>query len=217
MTRQGGTVTLDPSRGSSLTLILSAPPERSGGVGGWVSSERSLARPAKWFKSIADDTMSLDCILDLDAVGGPPIERRLRVLRDMGLSSGDDDPPTLTVSGDVWDDDQNVTWVMVGLSFGERLFNADGTLRRQHVKVDLERFTEVQTVEPLRVRTTRTTAGARKRRVVIVRGSDTLRAVALRELGDATRWKDLQRWNKAKLTGVDPDAPLRVGTHLAVH
>jgi hypothetical protein len=215
MPHRGGTVTLWPSRGSSLTLILNAPPDRDGGVGGWVTVARSLSRPAKWFQAPTDDTMSLDCTLDIDEIGGPSIERRLRVLRDMGQQSGDADPPTITLTGDVWADDQNVKWVMSNWSLGsERLFNSDGSFRRQSVKVDLERFEALEMIAPLRVRTTRAASGKRKRRTVIAAGNDTLRAIAVRELGDATRWKDIQRWNKLK--GVDPDARLRSGTHLVL-
>jgi hypothetical protein len=212
----GGRVKLDPSRGSSLTMILAAPPERSGGVGGWAASERSRRSSAKWFKSIPDDTMSLECIIDIDAIGGPAVERRIRVLRDMGIVGGPDgEPPTIKVEGDIWDSDQNVTWVMSGLSFGDRLYNGDGSLRRQHVKVDLERYVEVDPIKPLRIQSTRS-GGKRKRRQVQARGTDTLRAIALRELGDATRWKDLQRWNPKTLKGVDPDARLRTGIRLTV-
>jgi phage protein U len=214
MPRRGGTVTLNPSRGSSLTLILVAPPERSGGVGGWVTTERALSRPAKWFKAPTDDAMGLECVLDIDAVGGPSIERRLRVLRDMGQPDGTDDPPSIRATGDIWEEDQNITWVMQDWRLGERLWNSDGSLRRQHVSVDLVRFDELDTVQPVRVRTTRSSSTARKRHTVIASGNDTLRAVAVRELGDATRWKDLQRWNKLK--GVDPDARLRTGTHLVI-
>lgn len=209
----GGRVKLTPSRGTALTLLLLAPPERSGGVGGWVASERALRPPAKWFKGVPDDTMSLDCLLDIDAVGGPPIERRLRVLRNMGIAGDAEEPPTIRVDGDIWDSDQGLHWAMTGLSLGDRLFNGDGTLRRQGVKVDLERYSPLDTIKPLRIRSTRR-GGQRRRRVVRTNSGDTLRAVALRELGDATRWKDLQRWNKLK--GVDPDARLRTGTTVTI-
>lgn len=212
---RGGMVTLNPSRGSSLTLIVRSPPDRSGGVGVWSTTERDRRAPVKWFKNQSDDTMIFDLLLDIDAIGGPSIERRLRVLRDMGQPSGQDDPPTIRVDGDIWSEDQNITWVMTDWSLGERSFNGDGTLRQQQVKVELTRYGAVSEIEPLRVSTTRA-KGQRKRHTVVVAGNDTLRAVALRELGDATRWKDLQRWNQAKLKGVDPDARLRTGTHLVV-
>jgi nucleoid-associated protein YgaU len=78
----------------------------------------------------------------------------------------------------------------------------------------LERFNDFQDISAVKVRSTRT-KGKRKRRTVTTRTHDTLRAVALRELGDSTRWKDLQRWN-SKLKRTDPDLPLRQGTHVSI-
>jgi hypothetical protein len=213
---RGGMVTLNPSRGSQLTMILRGPPDRSGGVGGMEPVDRQLRRPAKYFKSIPDDTISLDCLIDLDAIGGPAVERRLRVLRDMGQAGAEDEPPSITLDGDVWEEDKAIEWVMDGLSLAERMFNPDGTLRQQVVKVDLSRFEALSEIEAIRVKSTRAGKGRkRRRRITVARGNDTLRAVALRELGDATRWKDLVRWNK-KLKGVDPDARIRTGTHIAI-
>lgn len=214
---RGGMVTLSPSRGSQLTMILRGPPDRGGGVGGMEPVDRALRRPAKFFKSIPDDTISLDCLIDLDAIGGPSVERRLRVLRDMGQAGAEDEPPSITLTGDVWEADQAIEWVMDGLSLAERLFNSDGTLRQQVVKVDLSRYEALSEIEAIRVKSTRAGKGRkRRRRVTIARGNDTLRGISLRELGDATRWKDIVRWNKKKLKGVDPDARLRTGTHLTI-
>jgi hypothetical protein len=51
----------------------------------------------------------------------------------------------------------------------------------------------------------------------VTRAGDTMRSVALRELGSGNRWKDLRHWNKKQLGKVNPDDRLRAGTHLAVH
>lgn len=211
----GGRVRLTPSRGSDLTMILAGPPDRSGGVGGMEASERALRRPAKWFKGIPDDTISLDCIIDIDAIGGPSVERRLRVLRDMGQPGDEDEPPSIKLDGDIWTEDQAITWTMDNWSLSDRHWNPDGSLRRQAVKVDLSRYTPISEIEAIRVRASRKARGKRRRRTTIAKGNDTLRGIALRELGDATRWKDLVRWNK-KLKGVDPDSRLRSGTHITI-
>jgi hypothetical protein len=211
----GGRVNLNPSRGSDLTMILAGPPDRGGGVGGFEAVDRSLRRPAKFWKGTPDDTISLDCIIDLDAIGGPSVERRLRVLRDMGQPGDEDEPPTIALDGDVWEEDKAIDWVMSNWTLGERLWNPDGTLRRQAVKVDLERFEGVSEIKAIRVKSTRDAKRRRRRRTAIAKGNDTLRAIALRELGDATRWKDLVKWNK-KLKGVDPDVRLRSGTHISI-
>jgi len=208
-------VRLDPSRGSSLTMILNKEPDRSGGVGGWESVDRALRRGARWWRSWPDDTMSLDCTIDIDAIGGPSVERRIRVLRDMGQPGDADDPPTIKLSGDIWDSDCNATWVMDGWSLGTRLYLPDGTMRRQQVTVELSRYEAVEDVTPIKIRSTRTKGKKRRTHSAVVRSGENLRAVSLRELGSPTRWRDLQRWNK-KLRKVDPDLPLRAGTHVTI-
>lgn len=222
MSPRPGMVTLQPSRGSDLTLILNGPPDRAGGVGGWQPVERALDRPASWWQGLPQDTMSLDCTLDVDAVGGPDLERRLRVLRDMGLPGDEDEPPWLTVDGDVWDSDRNIRWVVVDVKLGERLLSsgvgtraAAGKLRRQQVAIDLARYTEVEEIRPLRIRRSRRATGKRRARTYRTRKGDTLRAIALRELGDVTMWRDLRKWN-ASVRKADPDMTLRAGLKLVL-
>lgn len=212
----GGTVTLTPEHGSQLTLILNAAPDRAGGVGGWQSADRARRRPGKWWQSSPDDTMTLDCTIDQDAIPGPTVERRLRVLRDMGQPRDDTggDPPTIELSGDIWSSDANATWVMSDLKLGERLFYPDGSLRRQQVSVDLERFNDIEEITAVRVKKTRV-KGKRRRHIVHTHTHDTLRTIALRELGNPGRWKDIREWNP-RLRKVDPDYPLRHGTHVVI-
>lgn len=211
----GGKVRLVPSYGSPLTLIVAAPPDRGGGVGGWVASERSRRRPSKWFKALPDDTMTWDLLLDLDAIGGPGLERRLRVLRDMGQPGPNhDEPPSIAIEGDIWTDDGAINWVLDDMTLGDRLWTPDGALRRQAVTLTFSRYAAVDEISAIKL--TRTRNGSKpRRRVVIARGSDTLRTIALRELGDGTRWKDIRGWNKT-LAKTNPDARLRTGTHITL-
>jgi hypothetical protein len=212
----GGTVTLNPEHGSSLTLLLNAAPDKSGGIGGWQPVERARRQTAKWWQGLPDETISLDCTLDQDAVTGPDLERRIVVLRTMGKPRDDTDgePPTIQLSGDVQGYDAAVTWVMTDLTWGDRLFNSDGSLRRQQVTIALEHFIDISEIKPIRVKPTRK-GGKRRRHTAVTKTGDTLRTVALRELGNAGRWKDLRSWN-AKLKKVDPDQRLRSGTHVTV-
>lgn len=210
----GGQVRLDPTRGNSLTAILNVEPDRGGGVGGWQSTDRAERRPAKWWQAIPDDTISLDLTLDIDVPEGPSVEERIRKLRDMGQPGDASEPPQIQLDGDIWSHDQNVVWVMSDMSMGARLFNGDGTLRRQQVTVELERYQPLEEITPVRVKSTRK-KGSRRKRTVKTKAHDTLRAVAVRELGAANRWQDLRKWN-VKLKRVDPDIPLRVGTHIVI-
>jgi hypothetical protein len=214
---RGGMITLDPSVGSQLTMIVNAPPDRSGGVGGWQSTDRARQRPSKWWGSQPGDTLSWDLTIDLYAIGGPSVERRLVVLREMGLARGDDDPPTIKITGDVWPRDAGMTWVMQNVTLGARQLGAGGAIIQQQVTVDLERFDPTPTIAGVGPRSARGSGGKKKRRNRTVRSrqNDTVRAIALRELGNATRWRDVRTWNK-KLKKVDPDARLHAGTKVTI-
>jgi hypothetical protein len=222
----GGTVTFWPSHGVAVLAILNKEPDRTFGVGGYESSERSLATPAKWFKQTPDDTISLDCTLDDDVTNyARSVEQRLRDLRAMGTAREDRRrggfmPPAVYLNGDVLTDDKIGGWLIStgGIALGPRLFNSGGTLVRQQVTVTLERSTLVGEIQAVRSTSTRTGKKHRRRRTrtVVVRTGDTLRAVALRELGDQGRWKDIKGWNKKLLKSVDPDARLRTGVHLSI-
>lgn len=212
----GGRVKFTPSSGSALTMLVAQAPERGGGVGGWQTSERAQRRPGKWFRSTTDDTYSWELIIDLDAVGGPSVERRVEVLRAMGQAPKlGGEPPTITIDGDIWEPDKAVRWVMDDLTLGARLWTEEGELRRQHVTVALSRASLIGEIDEVRIGRTRNGKKKRRRRTVRSHGNDTLRAIALRELGDGSRWKDLRTWNK-KLRRTNPDARLRAGTHVVI-
>lgn len=207
-----GMVTLAPSRGSKLTLILDGNPDIGGGIGGWESSERAFQRPARWWKSQPEDTLSLPCLIDINAVGevAVTVERRLEVLRAMGQVDDDsDEPPTIAVVGDVPVPPGSL-WVMQGLTLAERMFRSDGSLRRQKLTVELEGYAPLDSIEPVAIKRTRR-KGKRRARTIKTRKGDTLRAIAVRQLGASDRWKDIRKWNTKRLGKVDPDAPLRAG------
>lgn len=215
----GGRVKLDPSYGNGLTALVAGAPDREGGIGGWEASERGGQRPGKWFKAQPDDTASYDLILDVDnPAGGGPIEDRLGRLRKMGVRHSDhDEPPTITLIGDVSYGDDALVWVLENVTLGDRLYQGDGTLRRQAVTVSLSRYNGIDELEALTIRSGRTgKAHKKRRRVIHTKAGDTLRGVSLRELGSGSRWKEIQAWNKKKLKRVNPDARLRTGTALSI-
>ncbi|HEY3019593.1 MAG TPA: phage tail protein [Solirubrobacteraceae bacterium] len=207
---RAGMVKLVPSRGSALTMILDGPPDRGGGVGGWQSSERALRRPARWWQSQPEDTISLQCILDVDAIGGPSVERRLTVLYAMGQAGDEDEPPTLLLLGDVPVDGAS-RWVLQGITLSERLYQGDGSLRRQKLSVELEGYAPLPSIKPVAIKRTRDSKGKRRARTITTKKGDTLRAIAVRQLGQSDGWKRIRDWNPRRLKGVDPDAPLKAG------
>jgi phage protein U len=205
-----GMVKLAPDNGGSvLTLLLDGSPDRGGGVGGWNSTDRALRRPARWWGAQPEDTMSLPCILDLYVTGGPSIERRLEVLYAMGTAGTGDAPPTLLVVGDV-PTSATVRWVMQNITLADRMYNADGTLRRQSLTVELEGYAPLPSIAPVSIKRTRTAGGKRKARVITTKKNDTLRLISVRQLGQSDAWKSIISWNP-KFKGTDPDAQLRAG------
>ena len=217
----GGTILLNPSYGPAVRAIVAQAPDRDGGGGGWQPSARAGRAPGKWFKAVPDDTYNWTLILDADATPGTPIENRVRNIRNMGQpGSGHSRPPSIELSGDVLDADARIRWVMDSMSLGDRLYvrgdDGEKLLIRQVVTVGLSRYVELDEIETVRITTTRK-RGKRRKRLIKTKANDTLRAVALRELGSGSRWKDLVKWNKKKLAKVNPDARLRTGTHLYVY
>lgn len=210
-----GLITLVPSVGSKLTLVINADPDQTVAVGGWESSAR-IGRPAaKWWRAPGDGSLELDLAIDTRLVGGPSMARRLEVLAAMGKKSkGREHPPgIIIVGGDLPLVDGK--WVMQTLALGARTV-LDGQHVRQHVSVGLEPHEPVSAIEPVRQGRTRSSLGAKRRRRVIrsVKG-DTLRAISLRQLGTVSEWRSIREWNPA-LRKVDPDAPLRTGTKVVL-
>lgn len=214
----GGKLTLVPSYGAPLTLIVMAAPDRAGGVGGWEPSERAQQRSGKWWKGQPDDTMSWELLADIDMpFAGLSVEKRLSILRLMGVKhAGLDEPPTLKLSGDLTPADASLTWVIEDIQYSDRLYQGDGTLQQQKVTVTFSRYNAIDEVEALSIRTTRVKGRKRRRHTIVTRVGDTLRAVAIRELGSGSRWKDIKEWNPKVLKRVNPDVRLRAGTHLTI-
>lgn len=202
---------------AEVTLILVGPPDRDGSVGGWQTLERPYLPDAAWFKSTPGGTISLPCLLDVDELPGASLEDRLDLLYAMGtpLDEGED-PPGLRLYGDV-PTARAQTWKLDNISLGARLFRPDAPrlLRRQELTLDLSDLEEITGVEKVRVKRTRGRGGKRRRRTIRVRNGDTLRAIAVRELGSSGAYEQIRKANK-KLKRTDPDAPLRVGMEIVL-
>lgn len=216
---RSGMVKLVASNGTSLTLIRNGDITRTGSVGGWQTSERTLREDADWWKSTPKGAYSIPCLLDIDAIGGPSLERRLDVLYAMGAPTADDDPPEIRLFGLVpagtgprW------RWKLDDISLGTMLESeaALGTLRRIELTLEMSTFAPGGRVTAATIKRTRDTASSRRRRTLVAKKGDTLRAIAVRQLGSSGDYKLIRSWNP-KLARVDPDAPLRAGTKVVLH
>lgn len=221
----GGMVKLVPDSGARpVVLILTGAPERGGGVGGWQSTDRPLRKPARWWSGQPQDTLSLPCMFDLygraprgvptlDATGAGTVEQRLYALYALGRPSADGDPPpSLRVVGDVF---ANVArkWVITNLTLGDRLYTRTGALRRQAVTIDLEGYDDLATIRPVAIKRTRQ-QGQRRARTYVTHRNDTLRSIAVRQLGQSDGWKLIKAWNPRTLRHISPDVRVRAGLRL---
>lgn len=213
-----GMVKLAAETGAALTMILTGSPDRGGGVGGWQESERVLRPNSAWWKSRPLSTISLPCMIDIDAIGGPSVERRLEVLYTMGESHNDDDPPAIRLFGDV-PTATTQNWKLDNITLGDRLFQPDNPeeLRRQELTIELSELFIADGVSQATVKSTRPAgSSARRRRTIASKQGDTLRSIAVRQLGSSGEYTKIRSWNP-KLAKTDPDAPLRVGTQVVLN
>lgn len=204
----------------TVTVIRNGTVDRGGSVGGWQASERVLREDADWWKSIPKGTVSIPCLLDVDAIpDARTIEKRLRALYDMGQPDGQDDPTAIHLYGDVpmchpptW------VWKLDDIQLGDDLFLEDQptVLRRQELTLSLSTYSVTRGVTKVTVKRTRDKHDRRRRRTISARKGDTLRAIAVRQLGSSGAYAQIREWNK-KLRHTDPDAPLRAGTKIVLH
>lgn len=211
-----GLVTLTGEYAGSVTLIVAGTPDYSPSVGGWETAERFGNAAISWWKTRPLATLSLPCLLHTDVTG--PVEAGMKLLEQIGQPRAGREPSRVKVRGDVPPSAATSTslWRLDALKYGERSYRVDNDslLLWQEVSLDLTQFAEGKVAAAGGLKT-RNRAGARNRRVVRARQGDTLRVLALRELGRAGDWKLLRSWNK-KLAHTDPDALLALGTKVTV-
>lgn len=213
-----GTVEIIPTRGNSVLLLLAEPPDRAGGVGGWQTTERMFQRPARWFQAPPVDTMTISGILDRDEhARGHTIKTRLGWLYDMARAGKQDEPPIVKLWGDIAPYDQRLKWVVQDITLGDRIMSGAGTFVLQHVTVALEGYDALPRVAKASVRRTRATGGAApQRRVIRTLKGDTLRTIAVKQLGTSGQYTLLRQWNK-QFAQTDPDQPLKPGLLMVLH
>jgi hypothetical protein len=112
---------------------------------------------------------------------------------------GRETPPRITLSGPIPHSD--LTWVLQGLEWGDDALTRDDVLIRQSATLT---FMEYQAADIAIERDK-----SKKRKTVRSKRGDTLRKLAKRYLGDASKWPDLRKLNP-KLR--DPHAVIKTNT-----
>lgn len=215
----GGRIVIRSTRAPYTTaagLIIPAGgiPSPQGGVGGWEAVPRPGAPPTHYWAGGVPVTLDLTVIV---VEGYAPVEATLQRLYSFGRrAGGESSPPTLRVFGPLFDQHSREAgeWVLQGLSLGDRRFRG-GVLVQQWVTLNLESTVSGAAVPAVAVGRTRREARVQGRRTVKTRAGDTLRAIAVRELGDQAHWRRLADANQ-QLRKVPPDMVLRTGTVVRV-
>lgn len=213
-----GLVTVTAEFVGSVTLVLTGAPDYVPSVGGWDTTPRIGGTASSWWKEQPLATISLPCLLHTTVTG--PVERSIAALEKAGKVVGGhlaDEPSRIKLRGDIPPSAAGAAvWRLDGLKLSAREYQpaADTVLWWQELTLDLTQHT-AGTVARAGGLKTRNVKGARTRRTVRALQGDTIRKIALRELGSSTDWKLLRSWNK-KLARTDPDAILAAGTHVSI-
>lgn len=212
-----GRVLLVPTRGSglpSLTLILAADPATTVHDGGWDPVDRIARRPVTVYGSPGQRRIDIDAALDTRLIEQPSMTRRLEVLAAMGEPTTNRKPPPLRVLAPSLPLAEPHRWVLTALTLGSQVVQS-GALVRQEVQLAFTQYIEERGVTRVAVNRTRDAQGDRRSRTIRARDGDTVRSIALRQLGDLRLWRQIREWNPA-LRRIDPDAPLRAGTRVVL-
>lgn len=211
-----GLVTIANQAGTSVTLALSEPASVTAPVGGWNRLDRVTGPAASDYTVRPPAGLSLSTFLHRDLLAGGDVPAVLRRLTAMGQPpAGQDVPLPVQVVGDV-ETDPATLWCITGLTVeGAVYVPGTSTVLAIRVPVTLEEYVRQDVVTAVTVASTRTKAGTRRRRTIRARKGDSLRTIAVRELGRSSDWKKLRDWNP-RLGRLDPDAVLKVGARLQV-
>lgn len=197
--------------GAAVTMIRNGDIDFTGGVGGWQTSDRVLRRAASWWQATPLRTGTIPTLLDFDALPIDSVEGALNDLYAMGQPIGDGDPPAVRVSGDA-PRMAGIDWRLDEIELGAILYRPHAPTKLRRIEMTLT-FTELKLasgVSKVSVRRTRDSSTVSKTRQVTVRAGDTLRSIAVKQLGQSSDYTQIQGWN-ASVAHTDPDAPLRAG------
>ncbi len=139
--------------------------------------------------------------LVLDAYPWGSIEGEWQTLEDMArperAGRPDGAPSPLQVAGSVPGEDR--WWAISAIEPGEAIWMRAGYRARLALSLTLVQWLPVGTTDPTGRKNQRTSTGAKaKRPPWVVNEGDTLATIALRALGDASRWKEIAELNKHK-------------------
>jgi LysM repeat protein len=210
-----GIIRLDPTYGRGVRLVMAGDPDQSWS-GGWSQTPLASGAPVTWYGGAEDPGgLTLTAAIDLRIVAEQGLVRSLDALRRMRVAHhGNDQPPKIRIQCAALPLVQRGRWVMQGMQLGA-LVTRRGHTVRQDVTLTFERYGGLDDVDRVRPGRTRTGKNERRTRTIKTRPGDTLRAIAVRQLGSAGEWKKLRAAND-KLKKITPDEPLRAGLRIKI-
>lgn len=185
--------------------------EDSGPVVGWELVDR-LQRPSVTiYRGSETRSYAIPVIFDgfMEDRSVEPDIRALERLTHVVTAIGR--PPRLKVSGHVRG--LGVKWVITEVEHGDALTRRDGTRMRQFTVVTIRHYMEpelvIRSVGGRKKKRDRQAGKKGKGKVYVVKPGDTLSSIARRQLGSASRFKEIAELNDIR----DPDR-IRVGQRL---
>lgn len=218
-----GMVTIWADGERAVTAILMDDPDAEIAAGSYEDLERFGDSPIGRYTGRELDSMALD----LRIVAGTTTRGNRRVEDDLASlvalarpEKGNDRPGGVWVIGEVPFPSNQLLRIDGKIKLGKRrYFTPTGsvrTLRYQQLSVsfvELETASSAANATPKRSRDSK---GKRRTRTIRTRYGDTVRTVAVAELGNGARWTEIRGWNLKTLAKTDPDARLRAGTKLVI-
>lgn len=210
----------------SVTMLLGdGSPTVTGGYAGWTTVARERKRALTEWHGNEPLELEIPILFDNWALG-TSLEAEIKTLERLaGLDDSMDEPPIIqfdsagVVPYDAHDA-KSKYWVISNLVMGDADRNAVGNRVRQAATVTVLEYIEDDTLasQTSAERKRRAKRAAEKKRAAARKGAgqrqyrinngDTLRSVAARKLGKASRWKEIKKLNPKFR---DPKKPLPAG------
>lgn len=212
-----GRVKIVSERGETAELLypdpVGTPIDRSGSVGGWQASDRVGLRQSSWWFATPLGTATASLMFDLSVQGAPSIETRLATLYAMGRPGGGSQPPALRLFGDV-PTMRRQSWRLDNIELGSN-FSRGGKVAQMSLTLSLTELILATGIEEVAVTSTRDSPTRPRVRTITVGPKQTLRSIAVEQLGQSSDYTQIQSWNKS-VAKTDPDKVLPQGLKLVL-
>lgn len=188
------------------------PPQPTAGYGGWVEYARPKAIPFTIWEGGTARKQDISVMIDGFATG-ESVEADVELVKRLGRPPNQKDdtpPPVFRVFGPIHESGSR--FVLEALEFGAVIRDDDGTILRQELTLKL-----IEYVDPDEIRLRRKKAQKKiafgdpiiehHSQIYEAKKGDTLKKIAAKFYGDASRWKTLSELNNIR----DPNKKLTPG------